>query len=89
MMLGKQEFLQSAGLEIETLDIWIEQQWLVPEPTPSGPAFSDRDMARARFILDLRGTFGVNDEGIDLILHLVDQMHGMREALARLREAMP
>lgn len=89
MMLGKQEFVQSAGLEPQTLDVWIEQRWLMPEATPSGPAFSERDMARARFILDLRGTFGVNDEGIDVILHLVDQMHGMRYALARLRDAMP
>jgi chaperone modulatory protein CbpM len=89
IILDKQEFLQSAGLEIQTLDVWIEQRWLIPEATPSGPAFSERDMARARLILDLRGTFGVNDEGIDVILHLLDQMHGMRDALARLREAMP
>ncbi|WP_407524453.1 chaperone modulator CbpM [Methylobacterium oryzisoli] len=89
MKLGKPEFLQSVGLETRTLDIWIEQRWLVPEPTPSGPTFSDRDMARARFILDLKDTFGVNDEGVDVILHLVDQMHEMREALARLRKAMP
>lgn len=89
MTMGKQEFLQSAGVETQTLELWIDQQWLVPEATPTGPTFSDREMARARFILDLGGTFGVNDEGIDIILHLVDQMHGMRGALARLRNIMP
>ncbi len=25
---------------------------------------------------------GVNDEGLDVILHLIDQMHGLRRALA-------
>ena len=89
MTMSKEEFLRSAGIEIRTLDVWIEQRWLVPEGSASEPAFSERDMARARLILDLGGNLGVNDEGIDVILHLVDQMHGLRDALAQLRKAMP
>lgn len=49
-------------------------------------AISDIDAARALFIRDLQGDFGVNDEGIDLVLHLVDQVHGLRRALAVLRD---
>jgi chaperone modulatory protein CbpM len=41
------------------------------------------DLARARLILDLRGAMGINDEGIDVILHLVDQIYGLRCALLR------
>ncbi len=89
MTMSKEEFLRSAGIEIRTLDVWIEQRWLVPKGSASEPAFSERDMARARLILDLGGNLGVNDEGIDVILHLVDQMHGLRDALAQLRKAMP
>ena len=89
MAMSKEEFLRSAGIETRTLEVWIEQRWLIPEGTASEPAFSERDIARARFILDLGATFGVNDEGIDVILHLVDQMHGLREALAQLRKSMP
>lgn len=89
MRMGKQDFVQSAGIETRTLEMWIEQRWVVPAGTASEPAFSDRDMARARLILDLAGTFGVNDEGIDVILHLVDQVHGLRDALAQLRRTMP
>ena len=85
MTMGKEEFLRVVGLETRTLEIWIEQRWLVPETTSSGVAFSEADTARAHLILDLRSTFGVNDEGIDVILHLVDQMHGMRGLLAQLR----
>ncbi|MCB1411958.1 MAG: MerR family transcriptional regulator [Xanthobacteraceae bacterium] len=84
MTLSKQEFLTSAGLQVQTLEFWLEQQWLVPEETAAGAQFSERDVARARLILDLKGDFGVNDEGVDVILHLVDQLHGLRRVLARL-----
>lgn len=86
--MGREQFLQVAGLEMRTLELWIDQRWLIPEASTAGPSFSDRDLARTRFILDLRRSFGVNDEGIDVILHLVDQVHGLREALAGLRESM-
>jgi chaperone modulatory protein CbpM len=84
MTMNKQEFLNSAGLRIEMLDFWIEQQWLIPEETADGVTFSDVDLARAHFIRDLKGDLGVNDEGVDVILHLVDQLHGLRRALERL-----
>ena len=84
MTMNKQEFLNSAGLRIEMLDFWIEQQWLIPEETTDGVAFSDVDLARAHFIRDLKGDLGVNDEGVDVILHLVDQLHGLRRALEQL-----
>ena len=45
----------------------------------------DVDAARAVFIRDLRDDFGVNDEGVDLVLHLVDQLHGLRRMLSELR----
>jgi chaperone modulatory protein CbpM len=88
MVMTKHEFLTSSGLEVQTLEFWIEQQWLIPEQTPSGPSFSDMDVARAHLIQDLKADFGVNDEGVDVILHLVDQLHGLRRAMAQLHEDM-
>jgi chaperone modulatory protein CbpM len=85
MIMNKQEFLTCAGLQVQTLDLWLEQQWLVPEQTSAGMNFSDMDVARARLIRDLKADFGVNDEGVDVILHLVDQLHGLRRALERLQ----
>ncbi|QPF86148.1 hypothetical protein IC762_07570 [Bradyrhizobium genosp. L] len=84
--MNKQQFLADAGLEVQTLEIWIEQQWLVPDQTESEPSFSEADVARAHLIRDLSGDFGVNDEGIDVILHLVDQLHGLRRAFAQLQQ---
>jgi len=86
MIMSKQEFLTSSGLEVQTLEFWLEQQWLIPEESSAGATFSDRDVARARLIGQLKSDFGVNDEGVDVILHLMDQLHGMRRALAQLQE---
>ena len=85
-MMNKQEFLTSAGLEMQTLDLWLEQRWLIPDQTFGGINFTDVDLARARLILDLKTGFGINDEGIDVILHLMDQLHGLRRALDQLRK---
>jgi chaperone modulatory protein CbpM len=85
MIMNKREFLNSAGLQMQTLDVWLEQRWLIPEQTSGGANFSDMDVARAHFIRDLKADFGVNDEGVDVILHLVDQLHGLRRVLEQLR----
>ncbi len=86
MIMDKQEFLTHSGIQIQMLEFWLEQRWLIPEQTDAGMRFSDMDAARARLIGDLKTGFGVNDEGVDVILHLVDQLHGLRAALAQLRD---
>ena len=86
MILTKQQFLTSAGLEVQTLEVWIEQQWLIPDQTAADMSFSDTDVARAHLIRDLKSDFGVNDEGVDVILHLVDQLHGLRRAFEQLHD---
>ena len=51
-------------------------------PRESGEAgpFSEIDVARAQLIRDL-GELGVNDEGIPIVLDLIDQLHGLRRTL--------
>jgi chaperone modulatory protein CbpM len=71
---------------VQTLELWLEQKWLIPAQTPVGLTFSDMDIARARLIKELQADFGVNDEGVDIVLHLMDQLHGLRQALAQLRD---
>jgi chaperone modulatory protein CbpM len=88
MTLSKQEFLTSSGLQIQTLEFWLEQQWLIPEETSIGIRFSNGDVARARLIQNLKSDFGVNDEGVDVILHLIDQLHGLRRVLRELHAEM-
>lgn len=85
MRMNKKEFLKSSGLRVQTLELWLEQRWLIPEQTSKGARFADIDVARAQLIQELKNDFGANDEGVDVILHLMDQLHEMRRALAQLR----
>jgi chaperone modulatory protein CbpM len=88
MIMNKQEFLTCSGLQVQTLEFWLEQRWLIPKQTAVGMRFSDMDVARARLIQELKTEFRVNDEGVDVILHLIDQLHGLRHALAQLHNGV-
>jgi chaperone modulatory protein CbpM len=86
MIMNEEEFLAHAGLKTQTLKLWLEQHRLIPERTSAGTHFSDMDVARARLIGELQTNFGVNEEGVDIILHLLDQLHGLRRALDQLHK---
>ena len=81
-MITEREFLERTQLDRATLSIWIEEEWLIPDRTAHQLAFTDMDLARANLIHDLKDKMGVNDEGLGVILHLLDQMHALRRALA-------
>jgi len=74
------EFLWAAHLEAGALEDWIEAGWLLPRDNGEGRRFSEVDLARVRLIRDLR-ELGVNDDAVPVILHLIDQLHGLRRAL--------
>src|SRR5947209_2697283 len=81
------EFLLAARLEAHTLEAWIEDGWLLPRANEDAERFSDIDLARAHLIRDL-AELGVNDEGIPVVLDLVDQLHGLRRRLRDLVSAI-
>jgi chaperone modulatory protein CbpM len=74
------EFVVQARIDVETLDHWLRAGWLFPRENGGGGGFSQVDLARAQLIGDLQD-LGVNDEGISVILDLVDQLHGLRNML--------
>lgn len=84
-MISVHEFLSRVRIDQQRLDSWIGEGWLIPQ-TGTNPLFTDMDVARARLIRDLKEDFGVNDEGISLILHLLDQVHGLRRQTRTLME---
>ena len=88
MRMTKHQLATSSGIEVSTLEFWIEQEWLVPGTAAKGARFTDIDIARVRLILELKNDLGANDQGIGMILHLMDQLHGMRQTLARMRDEM-
>jgi chaperone modulatory protein CbpM len=83
-MIDRQEFLIRARVETVTLDAWIEERWLLPLESETISTFSEVDLARAHLIRDLKQDLGVNDEGVAVILDLVDQVHGLRRTLRNL-----
>jgi chaperone modulatory protein CbpM len=86
MIITRLEFLSRTKLDQQTLDIWIEEEWLIPEAVEAELTFSEADIARAQLISDLTDELGVNNEGVGVILHLLDQMHGLRSAMLDLVE---
>jgi chaperone modulatory protein CbpM len=81
------EFLLAARIEARTLEVWIEDGWLLPRSSEDAERFSDIDLARAQLIRDLT-ELGINDEGVPVILDLVDQLHGLRCTLRDLLSAV-
>ena len=81
-MIDEREFLERAHIDRTTLEVWISESWICPDCTTPERGYTEMDLARASLINDLRRNMGVNDAGLDVILHLIDQMHGLRRALA-------
>ncbi len=79
-----QELHVRTQIETETLTAWVEASWLIP----AQEEFSEADVARAQLIRDLKEDLGVNDDGVEVILNLLDQIHGLRQSLSDLIEAV-
>jgi len=73
------EISKRTGVSEETLSNYIERNWISPTiENGHERKFDEEDLARIQLILDLTRDFGVNDESIPIILHLVDQIHFLR-----------
>jgi chaperone modulatory protein CbpM len=88
MIISKLDFLYRTQLDQETLEVWIEEEWLVPSEATDELAFSEADLARAKLIRDLTHDMGVNNEGVGVILNLLDQVHSLRKAMADMLPSM-
>ena len=88
MTIDIERFLSDSGIERELLEQWIQNEWIVPSRSEVGVHFTSVDVARVYFVRDLSSDFGVNDAGIEVALHLIDQIHGLRRLLADLRHGV-
>ncbi|RUM23264.1 MerR family transcriptional regulator [Rhizobium vallis] len=82
------EFRLYLKIDVVQLDFWVEQGWLIPETSSGARQFRDVDVARARLILDLMSNMGVNEAGVDVVMDLVDQLHGLRGTMGKLMTAI-
>lgn len=82
------EFLLHARLDSDALEAWIEAGWLLPRRAAEAQRFAEIDVARAQLIRDLQENCGVNEEGVGVILDLLDQVHGLRRVLRNVLSAV-
>lgn len=72
--MDRATFCLRARLDAATLEAWIEAGYVRRE-------LSEADLARALLVRDLVQDIGVNEEGVDVVLDLLDQLHEARGAL--------
>ncbi|MGE0237181.1 MAG: chaperone modulator CbpM [Parvibaculaceae bacterium] len=80
-MAKKSAVFYAARYDEEMLRTWVAAGWISIEESDIGQPLSEADEARCHLICDLKQDMGVNDDGIDVILNLLDQIHGLRRAL--------
>ena len=78
--MESREFALQARIDAKVLSEWLAAGWLLPHRTGATQIFSEVDLARAHLVHDLHD-LGVDDEGVSVILGLVDQLHGVRRVL--------
>jgi chaperone modulatory protein CbpM len=80
-VVKKSAVFVTARYDQETLREWVAAGWISVEEHQIDEPLSEADEARCNLICDLKHDMGVNDDGIDVILNLLDQIHGLRRAL--------
>lgn len=69
-------------LEPETVLSWVECRLVQPVDT-EGPFFDEEDLSRIRLIAELRKTYDTNDDLLEVLMHLIDQIHFLRTELKK------
>jgi len=86
--MDDREFALLLQIDIARLRVFIDRSWISPFTIDGKTMFKDVDVARAELIADLTNEMGINDEGVDVVLDLLDQLHSLRFACNNLIEAL-
>lgn len=81
------ETLHSA-LARATVEDYIARRWVRPIVQGNSYYFEDIDIARIQLIQQLRHDMQVGDDAMDIVLSLLDQMHGLRARMRTLAGAI-
>ncbi|MGF7158643.1 chaperone modulatory protein CbpM [Rhodoligotrophos appendicifer] len=87
-MYSAREFTARTRLEHSVLEAWIDAGWLMPSRSGDVLVYTEVDIARVHLIQDLSGELGVNEEGVGVILSLLDQIHGLRFTMSEMMSAL-
>lgn len=87
-MFGQPEFAREVRVDGQKLQSFVSRGWISPPVLEGRPLFREVDIARASLIADLTDEMGLNDEGVDLVLDLLDQLYSLRFAFGNLIDAL-
>ena len=76
------------GLKRAELRRWVAEGWVAPQRQDGEVRFRQIDVARLQLIVQIRRDMRIAEEGMPLVLSLVDQVYGLRNELRRLAEAI-
>jgi len=88
MMEEKEVLGCFAGLQRETLHIWVARGWVMPERSQRGYQFREIDIARVGLIYEFSTDLELDEDAMDVVLSLLDQVHGLRNELRCLADAV-
>ena len=72
----------------EIMQYYISREWVRPVQNSSDWHFDDIDIARVELVCHLTQDIQINDQGMDVVLSLLDQLYGMRAHAAQLHQAI-
>ena len=88
-MIGEEEVLgRFVDLRRETLYLWIERGWVAPEQDGETFRFREADVARVQMVREFRVELELDADALDIILPLLDQVHGLRDQVRLLADAV-
>ena len=80
--------MQEVRINHATLETYIRRQWVRPLKNKSGWVFEDIDVARLQLVCHLEQDIEVNEQGMDVVLSLLDQLYGLRAYMKNLSAAI-
>ena len=70
------------------LTAFVEARIVVPLHAKSGPVFRQVDLARIELLCELAEEFGLDEDGLGLVMSLLDQLHAARRDLRAIAAAV-
>ena len=82
-IINIEQAFDQCGVGKEVIIHFIQEEWIHPA-NDKDLGLDDEDLARIRLIKELKEDFGVNDEGVSIILQLLDQLNRMHLEINKL-----
>jgi len=80
--------LMADQIDRTRLEDYIAREWVRPQPGHQDWYFEEIDIARLQLVCHLVQDIEVNDEGMDVVLSLLDQLYGLRTRMKHLTHAI-